>query len=89
MRTMIEREQYLRQQTLKVQREVIVVVVTVLLLLVLLITVAPHRQAFRSALTNTLSSAPDSSILATPARSQAARRQTNPFQGFRNVGSGQ
>ena len=87
--TMIEREQYVRQQTLKLQKHAIAVVVTVFVLMVFLIAVAPHRQAFQTALTNTLSSAPDSSIPATSGGLQAGRRQANPFRGFRNVGSPQ
>jgi hypothetical protein len=88
MLTMIEREQYLRQQTLKQEIRAVSVVLAVFVLMTFLIIVASSRQAFRNASTNILSSAPDSSILGTPAGAQAARRQKNPFQGFRNVGSG-
>jgi hypothetical protein len=89
MLTMIEREQYLRQQTLKQEIRAITIVLAGFVLIAFLIIVASNRQAFRNASTNTLSSASDSSIPATPAGSQAARRPTNPFQGFRNVGRGQ
>jgi hypothetical protein len=87
MLTLIEREQFLRRQTLKEEIGAITIVLAVFVLIAFLIIVAPNRQAFRSASISTLSSEPDSSIPATPGRPQADRKQTNPFEGLRNVGS--
>jgi hypothetical protein len=89
MLTLVEREQYPSRQTLKQEVRAVTIVAIVFAMAALLIMFGPHHRAFPRASTNTLSSAPDSSISMAPGSSQADRKQTNPFRGFRNVGSPQ
>jgi hypothetical protein len=85
----IAQRQYQRQHHLKQQMRTIITVAIVFAITALVIMFVPNHQAFPIASTNTFSSAPDSSIPMTPGSSQAGRKQTNPFRGFRNVGSPQ
>jgi hypothetical protein len=82
-------EQYRRQKTQREQIRTITIVAIVFAITVFLIMFVPNRQVSPIAYTNTLSSAPDSSTSVSSAISQAGRKDTNPFQGFRNVGSPQ
>jgi len=84
----IAKEQLLRQHNLKEQKCTIAIVAIVFAITALSTILAANHQSFRSAST-TLMSAPDSPIPMTPSGSQAGRKQTNPFRGFRNVGSPQ
>jgi hypothetical protein len=88
MLTLIEREQFLRQQNLKQQMQVIGIVVAIFVLMTFLIVMAPNGHAFQRAFTSTISDAPNSSTLISSGDSKSGRKQADPFQGFRNVGSG-